>query len=305
MKKIILFGLFVILMCGLVIAQPPVPNPVTFFITVNGESVGDGVIVKVTNMGTGEDLIRGLNTHNGGVTFDLSEFEQGYRFRTNRLAGDSLKVTCDVSVLCSEEFVIGQTPFIKTLEVNDVNIKYVCFDGSEVEKKSDCPVVTTTIDTTTITPTTVVPTTTPVTTVVTTTSVTPTTPLWTTTTTEKVVVITKIFCEDGSEVFDPVDCPKKGFDWLVVGVVALLGLAGGAAIFFKLFNNFIFTGSRTGVKTYRGRDGKLKLFHKHPGTTGYHSPDVVHRKPENHPKGMIDVGKGYVKNSRGLWEYKG
>lgn len=72
---------------------------------------------------------------------------------------------------------------------------------------------------------------------------------------------------------------------------------------FKLGNDKIFTGVRTGMKTYRGRNGELKIHHKHPGTRGYHSPNISHRAPETHPKGMIDVS-GHYKKVDGEWRYE-
>ena len=98
-------------------------------------------------------------------------------------------------------------------------------------------------------------------------------------------------------------CPEDG-DLAAVIITGILSALGGAGIFFKLFNNKIFTGSNTGLKTYRGKDGNLKLLHKHPGTSGYHNPDTQHRAPETHPKGMIDVSNHYQKNSKGEWEYR-
>jgi len=76
---------------------------------------------------------------------------------------------------------------------------------------------------------------------------------------------------------------------------SIIAAAGGATVMFKFGNNKVFTGVRTGMKIYRGRDGNLKIYHKHPGTKGYHNPEITHRKPENHPKGMIDVAKHYQK----------
>ncbi len=104
-----------------------------------------------------------------------------------------------------------------------------------------------------------------------------------------------------------IDCPEVPEDEgdlaarLITGVLSALG---GAGIFFKLFNNKIFTSSNTGMKTYRGRDGTLKIHHKHPGTRGYHNPDTSHRAPETHPKGAVDVANHYQKNSKGDWEYR-
>ncbi|KKN53827.1 hypothetical protein LCGC14_0598530 [marine sediment metagenome] len=99
-------------------------------------------------------------------------------------------------------------------------------------------------------------------------------------------------------------CPPVTNNLAAIIITGILSMGGGAAIFFKLFNNKIFTSSRTGIKSYRGRDGTLKILHKHPGTTGYHDPQISHRAPETHPKGMIDVKEGYVKNEKGEWEYR-
>ena len=88
-------------------------------------------------------------------------------------------------------------------------------------------------------------------------------------------------------------------------IVAILSAAGGAAVMFSLANDKMSTGKGTGMKFYRGRNGELKILHKHSGIKGYHNPNILHRKPENHPKGMVDVGDKYLKNSEGDWEYKG
>uniref|UniRef100_A0A6M3JZ15 Uncharacterized protein n=1 Tax=viral metagenome TaxID=1070528 RepID=A0A6M3JZ15_9ZZZZ len=104
------------------------------------------------------------------------------------------------------------------------------------------------------------------------------------------------------------ECPETTDDnnELIIGAIALiLGSAGGAGIMFKYGNNKMFTGKNTGVKFYRGQDGTLKIFHKHPGTVGYHNPEISHRKPETHPKGMVDVGNKYQKNEQGEWEFVG
>lgn len=106
------------------------------------------------------------------------------------------------------------------------------------------------------------------------------------------------------KVCEETTCPGTSNNLAAIIITGILGLAGGLGIFFKLFNNKIFLSSNTGLKTYRGRDGTLKIYHKHPGTTGYHNPQTSHRAPEKHPRGMIDVKDGYVKNAKGLWEYK-
>ena len=99
-------------------------------------------------------------------------------------------------------------------------------------------------------------------------------------------------------------CPGTSNNTAAIIISGLLGLAGGAGIFFKLFNNKMVTGVGYGIKWYRGRDGTLKQTHKHPGTTGYHNPETSHRNPEKHPRGMLDCSGHYIKNSSGLWEYR-
>ena len=102
-------------------------------------------------------------------------------------------------------------------------------------------------------------------------------------------------------------CPEceDGISLMVTALVGILTAAGGAGVMFKLFNDKMFVGKNTGVKSYRGRNGELKIHHKHPGTTGYHSTETSHRDPEKHPKGMIDVGNKYLKNAKGEWEFIG
>ncbi|KKM81145.1 hypothetical protein LCGC14_1332750 [marine sediment metagenome] len=100
-------------------------------------------------------------------------------------------------------------------------------------------------------------------------------------------------------------CPPVTNDLAGRIITGILSLGGGLAIYFKLFNNKILLSGNTGLKTYRGRDGTLKIYHKHPGTRGYHNPQTSHRDPEKHPRGMIDVKNGYQKNSMGEWEYVG
>ena len=100
-------------------------------------------------------------------------------------------------------------------------------------------------------------------------------------------------------------CPPVTGDLAGRIITGILSLAGGIGIFFKIFNNKILLSGNTGLKTYRGRDGTLKIYHKHPGTRGYHNPETSHRDPEKHPRGMIDVKDGYQKNSSGEWEYVG
>jgi len=110
---------------------------------------------------------------------------------------------------------------------------------------------------------------------------------------EKICVET--VCQD-----EPCD-GAKGVGWLEL----ILGAAGGAAVFFSLFNKKILTGMRTGIKIYRGTDGEMKIHHKHPGTSGYHDVNQKHRAPETHPIGMMDVADKYQKNPEGDWEYRG
>jgi hypothetical protein len=100
------------------------------------------------------------------------------------------------------------------------------------------------------------------------------------------------------------ECPEEGADIVGTLFAGIIGLAGGLAVFVKLFNNKIFTGVRTGMKVYRGLDGNIKVYHKHPGTRGYHNPETSHRGSEAHPKGMIDVANGYHKVD-GEWVYGG
>ena len=99
-------------------------------------------------------------------------------------------------------------------------------------------------------------------------------------------------------------CPEQDGNLLAIILTGILGMGGGAGIFFKLFNNKMVTGIGYGVKFYRGRDGTLKQTHKHPGTRGYHNPETSHRDPEKHPRGMIDCTGHYSKNPSGLWEYR-
>lgn len=108
-------------------------------------------------------------------------------------------------------------------------------------------------------------------------------------------------------VVEDIECPEDECSdsptALIAIIVGILSAAGGAGAFFGLFNNKIFTSPRTGMKTYRGQDGELKIHHKHPGTTGYHCTTISHRAPETHPKGKVDVANHYFKNDKGLWEY--
>lgn len=99
------------------------------------------------------------------------------------------------------------------------------------------------------------------------------------------------------------DCPPPTVDAFWILVAGILSAVGGAGVMFKYGNNKIFTGVRTGMKTYRGQNGELKIKHKHPGTRGYHNPEIMHRKPETHPKGMIDVS-GHYEKVDGEWRYK-
>ena len=117
---------------------------------------------------------------------------------------------------------------------------------------------------------------------------------------EDIVETTCDTCEVCDDVTLVCDDPEQAFNYLAL----LLGLAGGATIMFTVGNNKIFTGKGTGMKRYRGQDDTLKLHHKHPGTRGYHNPDTVHRKPEDHPKGMMDVSGHYHKDDKGEWYYE-
>ncbi len=111
-----------------------------------------------------------------------------------------------------------------------------------------------------------------------------------------------IIQEPCEEVIEPT-CPPVTNNLSAIIITGILTLAGGAAIFFKLFNNKMVTGVGYGVKFYRGRDGTLKITHKHPGTTGYHNSNTSHRNPEKHPRDMVDCSGHYQKNSKGEWEY--
>ncbi len=281
---------------------PSVPRPVVFSLDVNGVLASNND-VEVKNLATGEVLtvtdVPQLNMENGIAGFDLNEFDgcdKSVLCDCFRLAdswsgypGDEIQITlCDYHTNCFFKFNLDNVVLSKGIfkvGVNDSSIpiekivEVIKEVTVEVDKK--CPSLSC--------------------------------PDYTCAECPTVPVSTQLVCPD-KEGTDTIsgecpdgtvcDCPESGSNTLWVSIlVGILSAGGGVGIFFKLFNNKIFTGKGTGVKTYRGRDGELKIHHKHPGTRGYHDTNINHKAPETHPKGKTDCSKHYFKNEKGLWEY--
>ena len=156
MKKIISFIVGLILLMGIVIAQP-VPTPVTFKVSVNGYSVNYGD-TEVTNTRTGEKItskeVNSLEIIKGIGYFDLQEFKFGYQIANPffNYAGDKLDARiCDVHPSCTFSFYITTRDPIKntfkiaiedkTILIDKYRDRIQCWDGSVVYDDSYlCPV---------------------------------------------------------------------------------------------------------------------------------------------------------------------
>mgnify|MGYP001558282640 CR=1 FL=1 len=155
MKKIIPFVIGMFLLMGIVLADPPVPAPITFKVSVNGYPITFDA--EVTNTRTGEKLtsndVGSLRIIRGTGFFDLQEFKSGYQIANPffNYAGDRLEVrVCDVHPSCSFSLYIKtRDPIQNTYRINIVDttipeIRYVekikCWDGSEILATQTCPV---------------------------------------------------------------------------------------------------------------------------------------------------------------------
>ena len=98
------------------------------------------------------------------------------------------------------------------------------------------------------------------------------------------------------------DCPEDedGLDWMTALIGTLIGLGvGGTSTYFLKKKEAINSGN--GLKFYKKRDGTTAIYHKHPGTTGYHDPNVRHQdEDERHLKG--ELNPQYEKED-GEWYY--
>lgn len=297
MKKIIILilSLFLLTACSVEAAVPPQPMPVRFIFIHDGTPV-ENFKVKLT---IGSETIERYTNPIGGIEVDVGEGSGD--FKNANPYTDTLTLNCGFSV-CNKNYDIRtlDTPYKETFALTErpetscppcggggggCSCTYTeskCRDlypCEECEAQS-CPIC----------PSTDCP---------------------------DCVDIVCPTCDDCKDIHDKCpdeirkecltgdycpDCPSDS--WASEIIAGILGLAGGLGIYFKIFNKKIFTGGNTGIKTYRGKDGELKLLHKHPGTKGYHDPNISHRTPETHPKGMIDCSKHYFKNKKGEWEYK-
>jgi len=105
------------------------------------------------------------------------------------------------------------------------------------------------------------------------------------------------------------DCPiivPEGMEggerliWLISLVLAV-GAGVGGGIYFTRNQTM---GKNGGLKTYQGRDGTVKVHHKHPGILGYHDPITSHRVvKERHEKGQLMPH--YEKDEEDEWKYVG
>ena len=80
----------------------------------------------------------------------------------------------------------------------------------------------------------------------------------------------------------------SGEDLTLIGtaVISLFAVVGGALKIKSIFISIIPKG--WGVQIYKGTDGTVKVLHKHPGLTGYHDADTVHKNASiRHPKGKV------------------
>lgn len=150
MKKII--SLFIVLlMASMVMAQSAIefPFPVDGMIYVNGVQQSDGYEVQIKNLETGETVYQ--KVVGGAYYFNLNNLKLGYTERIVRKGvtyeGDIIRITaCSNSPQCVYEFEIVETsPRRHDFNVVDSGvptpeIKYVCWDGTQVSAANLCPV---------------------------------------------------------------------------------------------------------------------------------------------------------------------
>lgn len=153
MKKIpLLLIAFLLALPVFVVAQAPMPVPVSGTVIVNGVAVDD-YVVRVENVNTGEVLsypaIESLKTDNGKYMFDLSSFKEGYFLRYNDYEGDTIRIeACSGYDACVWEFelvssrnlivdfdVAGDLP-VTTCPENDCPVCETCPSCPDVQ----CPV---------------------------------------------------------------------------------------------------------------------------------------------------------------------
>lgn len=102
------------------------------------------------------------------------------------------------------------------------------------------------------------------------------------------------FCEDAGMIHES-DCPKQdtgllGFGALIDLAVGILASGGVCAA--------------VGIKLYKRKDGTVVKQHMHANITGYHDPNVVHKK-QPHPKGQENPNYATAKSADGTYKYLG
>jgi hypothetical protein len=286
MKKLISIIMLVLLSSLALAVLPPQPMPVRFLFTLNGAPV-ENFQVSIT---VGSETITKTTNALGGVEMDVGEGSGD--FQNADPYSDSLTLTCGFAV-CEKTYVIRDLnlPYKETFALESAP-PVTCptcpscsggggggscyYSETKCDSLYPCDEVkcqATTCPTTSCPDPTVCPTCPPAT-------------------------CPPVVCDETT-------CPTPANGTIIAILSVLIGLGGGAGIMFKYGNSKMFLGKGCGTKQYRGRNGDLKILHKHPGTTGYHNPDIQHRAPETHPKGMLDCSGHYFKNSSGDWEYRG
>ena len=269
MKTKFAFAVMVVFLLSLTSVNALSPMP------ISGNVIGDGNVAGYTIVAKDLDLVR-YNTRTvitngaGEFLFDFGDIaNQGHRFEISIQE-------CTLSE-CVKQFVY-QSPTYLRFDLTDLDVCAPCPSVPSCPS-TDCPIDTTPYNAETC---------------------------------KDVVECPALECPDDLTPYDAESCkdvvicpspePIQGVDPIFIAIASILGIAGGAGVWAKYANNKIFTGLRTGMKTYRGNDGTIKIFHKHPGTRGYHNPNTLHRAPETHPKGMVDVANRY-QNIDGKWNY--
>lgn len=266
MKKTIslIIGLLFISL-ALAYSPPPIPSPVVFGFNYKGDPMS-GFIVELTLEGV---TIQRETNSIGKLMVDVGSGSPDFsNANAIDLRYSKLILNCGTAI-CNKEYELYslQTPYEEIFDLETEPVETVtCPDGTIVVKGTNCPAP-------------------------------PREPV----------------CP---ECPPPAECPPQpecpicdecpeaplglGDGERIIWIIGFV-LAGAAGIYFTR-NKTI--GLRGGLKTYKSRDGTVKVLHKHPGIRGYHTPSTAHRdRKERHPRGQLFPH--YERDVNGDWVYKG
>lgn len=268
----------IMIMSLVVLAGPPMPAPVVFGFTHNGEPIVNFQV----ELRVGDESVKKITNNLGLIGIDVGTGSPDFGEIDIRVA--KLKLICGFDV-CNKEYVIydiSDVPFITSFELTerppvtcpacDCNCgsSSGCYVSPQECTETQCQEVV--CKDTVCAPE----------------------------TTQECVFppCTPEQCED--TICDTCPDPEgENIGALIIYAIGLLIVGGASGIYFTK-NKAL--GKRGGIKVYVGNDGKEKTVHKHPGIKGYHDPYTEHRdQKERHPRGQLFPH--YERDNIGEWAY--